>query len=224
MLNTPKISVGTWKDFKDDFLAVNPDITGIINNLDPDDSYKLYKIRYPYGSEIVKSGEFYLPNADGKIVSINDKSISDDIRYDLSYSSDSIPVGMMIKNSIEVYINHQGISVPLVGHRHYIGKLFGLSNNIYSKSTFDIPKALWNITAGGRSVFMLPKISNVTGHNRIKKEFNIQSDAPKSLSEQWDVLEVCIKVKALKLNGKLKLYSFLNPGLRILKTQAGCSF
>ena len=208
MLNHAKTSVGTWKDFRDDLFAVNPDLTAIIDEMDPDKSFRLYKIRYPYGSEIVKSGEFYLPNSDGKIVSINDKTITNDVRKDLSYNSGSIPVGMMIKNSIEVYINHQGISVPLVGHRHYIGKLFGLSHNLNNQNSFNIPIALWNITAGGRSVFMLPKISNLTGHNRIKKEFNIQVDAPRSLSDQWSVFRSLYQSDAFKSDWEVEVIFF----------------
>ena len=35
-------------------------MTAIIDQIDPGKGYRLYKISYPYGSQIVKSGKFYL--------------------------------------------------------------------------------------------------------------------------------------------------------------------
>lgn len=43
----------------------------------------------------------------------------------------------------------------------------------------DRTKPVWSVSAGGRSVFMLPEISDIDGHNRIEKEFEIDIDTPK---------------------------------------------
>ena len=214
MVNTAKKTVGTWADFRKDFISVNPEITSIIDRIDPGKNYRLYKISYPYGSQIVKSGKFYLPDNSGELVSIEDPSISEQTKKDLSYNARSIPIGMMLKNTIEVYINHQERSIPLIGQRNYTGKLFGLSTTFNKRNMFNIPMALWNVTAGGRSIFMLPKISNLIGHNKIQKNYSIQTDAPRSLSDHWHLFRDLYNCSDLNMDWEVEIIFFSDDWFR----------
>lgn len=214
MVNTAKKSVGNWSDFRDHFANANPELTAIIDQIDPGKDYRLYKISYPYGSQIVKSGKFYLPNDSGDLLPIDDNSFSEQIRKDLSYNARSIPIGIMLKNSIEVYINHQERSIPLIGQRDYTGRLFGLATTFNRKNMFNIPMALWNVTAGGRSIFMLPKISNLIGHNKIQKNYGIQTDAPRSLSDHWNLFRELYNCHDLNMNWEVEIIFFSDDWFR----------
>ena len=201
--NTAQAITGSWLEFREDVLNLNPDLAAIIDQLDPGKNYRLYKVRYPYGSEIVRSGVFQLPDIDldidlekknnnskdlyNNLLSINNLNLPEQVRQDLSYNARSIPVGLMLKNSIEVFIKQHDRPIPLIGHRNYTGKLFGLSSNLNYQNNFHIPTALWNVTAGARSIFMLPKISNLIEHNKVQKVFNLNATAPRALADQWDV-------------------------------------
>ena len=204
MTKLAKMTVGSWADFRDSLAAVNKDLVKVIDQIDPDPSLKLYKISYPYGSEIIKFGDFFVPNDSGQLVQIGDSSLPAQVNQDLSYNARSLPIGVLMKNSIEVYIENQDKSLPLLGYKNYIGKLFGLYRVLNTQSSFRVPNALWNLSAGSRSIFMLPKISNEVAHTKINKlinhslenknknnnnnnNFTNNSNPPRNLSEQWQV-------------------------------------
>ena len=217
MHNRAKTIAGTWENFRMDFAKINPELTNIIDQLDPGPDLRLYKITYPYGSEIVKDGVFYIPDNNGSLIPINHPELPEQMHNDLSYNSRSIPIGFMLKNSIEVFVQQKGKSLPLIGQKNYVGKLFGLSNNINninSNNNFHIPTALWNLTSGGRSIFMLPKISNVIGHNKIKKHFNININPPKSLADQWEVFRAIYNSDQFKNPWEVEVIFFSESWLK----------
>jgi hypothetical protein len=45
----------------------------------------------------------------------------------------------------------------------------------------------WNRSAGCRSLFALPKISDTYSHQRLQKSLDIEINAPKTLQEQWQL-------------------------------------
>ena len=60
-----------WDDVRDTVKSLQPELGTLIDNLNPDKSFRLYKVSYPFGSPIVHQGLFHVPLADGSIVPIN---------------------------------------------------------------------------------------------------------------------------------------------------------
>ncbi|WP_267257250.1 hypothetical protein [Coxiella endosymbiont of Ornithodoros maritimus] len=45
------------------------------------------------------------------------------------------------------------------------------------------------MTAGARSIFMLANIGDATFHKNLKRDFNVNSLAPKNLVDQWETFK-----------------------------------
>ncbi len=180
----------TWQNIRAEVLSLNPELAEIIDYLNPGASLTLFKVRYPYGSEILKSGTLYLPNKLGQLVPITDSSILSHVKENLGYNLFSKPVTFVLKNVLELFVETKGrdvATIPLYGHEAAApGRLFG-TQSVLSGNPSYYPKFIWNMTAGARSIFMLPKISEVARHNRLKKLYGLQVDVPKSLINHWQV-------------------------------------
>ncbi len=93
----------TWKQVRADVAKVNPAFAKIIDELSPSDKYWVAKVRYPYGSLVMKKALLMLPNAKGDIVPITDSSIDKNIREGLDYNLNSNPVSLVLKNTFEIF-------------------------------------------------------------------------------------------------------------------------
>jgi hypothetical protein len=174
----------TWKEAREVIQPLRPELVSIIDALNPGKNFPLYRARYPYGSEILKGVVFSLPNASHQVVPIDDASIPAKIREDLYYNHGTIPAGIVTHNAAESFfdINDRFMPFSLM----MPGRMIALQR-VLDASVSLRGACIRNITAGARSIFMLPKISNDAGHKRIKREFNIVSDTPKALQEHWEV-------------------------------------
>lgn len=176
----------TWSEVADRISAFAPKLTEIINRLDPGKQFPIYKITYHYGQEIVTKGTLLLPTEDKQWLPIHDKSIPTHIKEDLIYNSWASPVGMLLNKSAEMYLSLATRIVPYALCQ--AGELFGLWGILNPKLSHH-PGAIWDMSAGARSIFMLPKISDAIAHNRLRQHFKIQLDPPKQLSEHWQVFK-----------------------------------
>ncbi len=171
-----------WGEVRDEIYKVNPELAEKCDQVNMYNQYSLFKIWYPYGATIVNEGDFGLPTRDGKIISLKNPSVPESLREQLSYSL--IPLSVIIHNSSEVFVNIKNRIVPL----NFLleGELFGLFEimNIFMQTPILHPP-VWSVTAGARSVFMLPRISDMIGHNRIQKQFGTNINIPHSLSDHW---------------------------------------
>lgn len=174
-----------WKAVREDVLKHNPTLTSIIDELNPDESYKFYRAVYPFGSEILENGIFKLPNSSGQLVPITDPSLPDSIREDLSYNYNSNPVSIVLKNSVELFISLEDRIAP----HSFIetGTLFGLWKILDPTVSHCPPVFTWGMTAGARSLFMLSKISERASHDRLKKEYRLNVDKPRDSKDHWKV-------------------------------------
>lgn len=176
----------TWNQIRDEVKIVNPELTNLIDEFDPNEDYTIYKVKYSWGQHLLEKGMLYLPNSENKLVRIDDSSLDPKITSDLFYNS-NMPVGMVLKNSAELYINVLDRIVPWVFLKE--ASLFGLwiglegenhPSNHHAKSS--------NIVAGSRSTLFLPKISDIGSFKRLKKTFNLQCDPPTNLTDQWPLM------------------------------------
>ena len=163
---------------------VNPELAKIIKDLSPSDDHTLYVLNSPYGCLHTRNGKLYLPNAQGLMLPLNDYK---GLREDLSYNRGSNPVSLVLKNSFEVFINYEQRTITS-GLMVEKGSLFG-TWIVLNKQFAHHPTFIWNISAGARSIFMLPKIFDSLGYARLSDKFNVDVDVPKDLMGHYNVFK-----------------------------------
>ncbi|MBN2689245.1 MAG: hypothetical protein JXR42_01375 [Gammaproteobacteria bacterium] len=169
-----------WVDIRDRVYNLDPALATLIDEISPDKSYYLYRVRYPFGAMIFKEGVLQLPDNGGCFRSFNHAAIDSSIKDELSYRV--IPMGFVLKNSAEVFSEESQRVVPLTVLTE--GMMFGVWEAFDPLFSYLI-KLSWNVSAGARSLFMLPKITEATGHKRIKRRFGINFSPPATLKDHW---------------------------------------
>lgn len=179
----------TWKEIRDDIAKVNKKLADIIDKIDPDDSYTVFRRKYRYGEYILRDSDFLVTNKLGQSVPISDASVDAKIQEKLGYNLNSNPVMLLLDNSIELFLKLQNRTIPFSvygmiskGHVFGLGRLFNNGEHYH-------PAFLWNMTAGARSIFMLPKISSSLLHKKLSKQLCIHEDTPKNLLDHWHVFK-----------------------------------
>ncbi len=174
-----------WDEVRDEVYKVNPELASICDELSPGKKHPLIRLSYPYGSTIVDKGEFYFPSQDNELISIKDNRLSKEIKERLGYSS--IPLSLLLHNDSEVFVETNNRVTPLNFFKP--GDLFGVFESMGCLTDIS-SDSIWSVTAGGRSVFMIPRITDKVGHNRIRKEFGISTNEPPTeLTSQWKVFK-----------------------------------
>ncbi len=176
----------SWSSIREDVVNTNSALAKIIDQINPTKELSFLKISYPYGSEIFKNGSFYLPNSSGQLVPIEHQTIHPHIKNLLTYPSASIPVCLILKNSIELSMALKDRIISFCG-LITSGELFGEQQIFSSEESGKLPLFLWNITAGARSIFMLPKISEKEKHNKLKKTLRLKQNKPKNYLDHWEI-------------------------------------
>lgn len=172
-----------WADIKSQVEKVNPTFAKLIDERSPGQDFYFYKATYPYGAPVLNKAVLMIPNQTGEVVPITDASIASTIKEDLGYNLNSNPVSMILSNSFEIFLPLENSTIPLNGVMRP-GRLFG-AYRILNKNSYQ-PKFIWEMTAGARSIFMLPKISEENRHYKLQKAFDI-GETPKKLMDQWEI-------------------------------------
>lgn len=188
------LQVLEWQDIKNRVEIVNPTLFHEIDKLNPGREFKVVYAKYSFGQHILLDGELQIPIKEQETIGINDPSMND-IKKLLFGNKQlaNVPVGISLKNSIELYSKPRHRVAPFsIMHP---GKLFALWSAFENEKSAHIGR-IWNISAGARSIFLLPKISDLTSFWRLKKEFALDSELPKSSEDHWHLLkEIADKVK-----------------------------
>ena len=181
-----------WKAIRSRVKAVNTEFAELVDQVNPDSSYRLYVAKYPFGAQILENGKFFLQGENGKPIPFLSESIPVQIREDLDYNLATNPIAMVLQNNLEMFVALEDRIVPVSIISP--GKMFGLwrcmdkvglpenQENFSHTSMF-----IWGMTAGARSIFMLPKISEALAHNKLKLATQITADKPNSLSDHWKI-------------------------------------
>lgn len=175
----------SWQQARKAVTEVNPDFAKIIDELNPSENHWLLKATYPYGSLVMQKSVLNLPNPQGEIVPITDRSIDPVIRQGIGYNLNSNPVSLILKNSFEIYLPLEDRTLPLSGLIPP-GTAFGAWRMLNPHHT-EHPIFIWDMSAGARSVFMLPKITEGLKHKKLAKNFGITASIPRTLMQHWEV-------------------------------------
>ncbi len=180
-----KLEIQTWDQVREQVAKVNPEFARIIDRLNPGKEYWLAKTTYPYGSLLLRRALLMLPNAKGDIVPLTDPSIDSKVREGLDYNGNSNPVACVLHNTFELFLPLEERTVPFQG-LIYPGQVFGAWRMLNPGKTHQ-PIFIWDLTAGARSIFMLPKISEEKKHFKLRKLFDLSVNTPKSLMTHWEI-------------------------------------
>jgi len=178
----------TWKDGGRDVISkVNPVLTEIIDKIDPSTEHLLVKVSYPFGSEILKNGILHLPNDNEGFTSFSDSSFDPDLKELFAYNLGANPVAVLLKNTAELFLDLGDRIIPFSIISP--GKIFGTWKVLDDKISHCPATFVWGLTAGARSVFMLQKISETGGYNRLKNRLDINTDKARNLLDHWRVFK-----------------------------------
>ena len=184
MRNTATIEEVAWLDVKDSVAMVNPELADIIECLHPDKSKKLtlFRARYPFGAKITDHGLLHLPNEYGNIVPINDTTIPEKTQEKLSYNP--VPLALVTKNNAEVFTisEHRFVPFKLFSPGEFFGTWELLDPTAFKQQAYS-----WNFSAGARSIFMLPKISEAYSYSKLRSKYSVTPSTPKYLADHHEI-------------------------------------
>lgn len=174
-----------WRDIRNEVAAVNPELASILDEIDPSDEYKLVKANYRYGDLVVKTGQAQIAAQDGHLAPTTSDKINTRVRKLLSYSP--IPLFLTLQNDNEVFIDTGSRVIPLnLFHQGSILGLFESIDFLYGlKST-----PVWSVSAGSRTILLLPKIADAIGLKRLRAHYDLPSTIRlQGMADHWAVFK-----------------------------------
>ena len=79
------------------------------------------------------------------------------------------------------------------------------------------PIRIFDITAGARSLFMIPNISDLALHKNLKRDFNIRQSPPKKLLNQWEIFKSIAQHPEINCNWHTEILFFSDKWLKKIK-------
>ena len=197
-----------WKDIKE-YITDEPELVEIIDQLERENNYPVFKVSYPFAAEIFKQGIFHLPDREtGKTIAITDSRISKDIQDALNYSA--LPLGILLGNGgVEVFSELEDRVFSLA--------YFTAGLNLGIWETFAYPTP-FTVTAGARSLFMLPKTMEAEGYKRLKQRFGVTTPLSNNVFEQWHIFKEIAHHKNFRGSWRCDIIFLSAPCLEGLKT------
>ena len=190
-MNNELIKIQTWPEVREEVRTINPLLAKYIDESELNADYDFVRITYGYGQFIIHNGELQLPISNTKFVSLNDSIIPPFIRDRLNYSY--VPIGLILNKTTEVFYESPDRVMPTKICNK--GDLFGLWE-IFDPEPSNFTKCIWNIVAGARTLFMLPKISDQTAHAQLQRHYKIKTYQPSNLLQQYKTFTEIANVSA----------------------------
>lgn len=195
-----------WPDVAEQVRALKPELADIIDSLNPDQKHSFFRLRYNFGDEIVQRGKLFLPTEEGELISIDDPKIPCSLRDRLNYNAGSNPATFVLSGQLELLFHLTDRIIPFSLIKP--GNLFGLWKSLDTGPSNCPETFLWELTAGARSLFMLPKISQAGSHARLKKSHQITADKPTTINDHWNIFKGIANSKAMPKKWQVELLFF----------------
>lgn len=211
-----KIETKTWQEIRSEVGKVNPELARIVDNLPSLENDPLIKVSYDFGELIIKDGTLQLPFGN-ECFDFSSSKLDGHVDKNLFYNS--LPLGIFIKNAGEVFLETPTRILPLKVFE--IGDLFGVFEALdYIMDKPSSPQ--WSVSSGSRTVFSLPKISDLNGIKRLRAEFGIPSSIQvKTQQDHWSLFKYIAKKQS---NWTSEILFFTKPWLDTLKDPAWSEF
>lgn len=173
----PALEEVKWRDAREAVKKVNPALARVIDKIDPSDKLPLCRARYPFGSKIIEKGMVFLPPKNGQQQPLETFPFAADFGYTMG-----IPTGIVLNNTVEIFLTPRERIIPfslMPG-----GSIFSLWRALDPDLQFSYhAREPWNMTAGARSLFMLPKITQKIAYKKLSKARGLKLPMPHSLAE-----------------------------------------
>lgn len=175
-----------WQAARQLLLTHQPRFVALVDELEPGDECCFYRAVYPFGSEVLQHGTFYVPSAENGLIALDDPRLDPKLKQQLGYNLGSNPAAILLDNTLELFSPLSDRTLPL-GGLISPGVIFGLSRMLTRSHLPNQPRFIWGMTAGARSLFMLPKVAEREKFKRLKRAFDLTVDKPKALVDHWGV-------------------------------------
>lgn len=192
-----------WKDVRDQVLKVNPDLTHLIDTLNPDKKFPLYLARYPYGTQM-DDGQFNYPLPDGQLVKRDNPKLSEEIKKHFEYSGLINPIALILEKTVEFSWHFDKLSIPAFLYKP--GMLIALTRFFQKRNSFN-PYTM-SMYSGARHIFMVPNIGDMEFHKHLQRNFGILTPAPRELPEHWEIFRELISANRETASWEVKLLLF----------------
>lgn len=211
---SPYVEAVTWDQVAPAFKKIEPAFYQAIEALSPGEDLPLVKVRYPFGATIIDANStLNLPVSANVDCPLTDPDTPKQLREWLGYQS--VPLGANLNKSVEVYRE--------IDQRIFSLALFQPSLEIGVYELFS-PATSFALSAGARSLLMLPKVTDTLSHKNLKRQFNIRTSSPKRMSEQWQVFTELANHPEFTAPWHCDIVFFTRPWIAKLKDPAWQGF
>lgn len=178
----------TWNEVLDILYEIHPKLAHLLQeNHEQLKELPFFMVNYPFAEKIIYNRDVLLPLVNGGGISVNDPSLPEIIRENLGYAKGyDNPVGMLLNKESEFYlpVDDRIVSYPVIS----AGQIFGFAhivdavmNNAKGKKA---SVSLWNLDAGARTAFILPKVSENGSHTNLIRTYGINIEKPNGYTDQ----------------------------------------
>jgi len=182
--NTASMEEVSWQDVRKQVKILAPDIFEAIEQLEPDSSYKLYKIKYPYGATILgKNGAFHVPNAKGHLVPLDDASLNPKLQEELGYNWNGLPMSLIMAGQVDLFVGDTNSQIEIY-YPCKAGVVAALRGVLDPPQSYQA-RHFWRMSSGTRLPFLLASIADNASFTRLRKHFNLRLHKPVTQQEQW---------------------------------------
>ena len=208
-----------WQDIRNRVIKINRELAAIIDKISPNKHYPLILASYRFGDLIIKNGLLHLPKF-SKLIPLNSAELESKLVKFLSYAK--IPLTLLLNNACEIFVESNERTIPL--NIFYQGKCFGTFETlsaIFNMECFPI----WNVSAGGRTLFTLPKITESSGLKRLKNYYDLPTDLQvRMLSDHWQLFKEISQSSRFNQTWKQDLIFFTAPWFKNKKDPVWLEF
>jgi hypothetical protein len=168
----------SWDEVKERVEKINPVFAEAMNATATHPSAKLYLARYHFGDLIVKNGITQIP-INNQLIGLNHPDLPEPFKTELNYSQ--MCAGIFLNKTAEVFVDLETRVHPL--HMFELGDVYGLWELMDPRES-PYYQRMWNIAAGARSLFLVPKATDNTSHNRMQRLLNIDEGSQHNMFMQ----------------------------------------
>lgn len=203
-----------WKTGRTHFQNVAPEFTRLVDNLSPDDAFKIYLFYFPYGMLKGKTSGPYVPLKNNSFCKLSDSQVDQVIQNDLEYGMFTSPLGMVLNKRLEYFLEFDDEVIPyqILGPGEIFNKSILLMRN---KGRVYSPNGLLKASSGSRTAFMLPSISNHNGIMKLRRATNCLINTPRKLGDHFEIFKA---ISTKKSDWKLCLAYFSKNWIDSLMT------
>ena len=210
------IQVGTDKVFWNDISAaikrVNKDFWEKVEKLQPDETYPLYLVSFPYGSLIGDDKSQFIPTRDNSYYRLNSPDAPQDIKEHLGYGSDSSPLGLVIDKTIEFFVDAPDRKVTIPKKIVYPGEFINFSRILNftkrEKAKPVIPNGLLKAMAGARTTFSLPYLTCNASFIKLERDIGELSKIPECQYDHFQLFSDIANSERYNEDWELKFVYF----------------